>query len=112
MQIAAASVIRKKAANKDKFYWREVIADWQKSNEHQKDYCARMNINVGTFAHWRGVFKKENKSQANNFFELKVTPSTQVIEKCIIECPTGHKIIFSSNLEEMKTMLRLLGLIT
>jgi hypothetical protein len=70
-----------------------------------------MNINIGTFAYWRGVFKKENKAQANNFFELKIQPSAQVLQRCIIECPTGHKIIFTSCLEEIKRMLKLLGLI-
>jgi len=111
MQVATPRNPRPKAANKDKSYWREVVATWQNSNEHPKEFCAKMNINIGTFAHWRGVFKKENKSQENNFFELKVTRPTQVLENCIIECPTGHKIIFTSNLEEMKTMLKLLGLI-
>lgn len=99
MQTAISSAPRPKAANKDKSYWREIVTTWQNSNEHQKEFCTRMNINIGTFAHWRGVFKKESKPQGNNFFELKVTPPAPVLEKCIIECPTGHKIIFNVSLQ-------------
>jgi hypothetical protein len=100
-----------KAANRDKSQWREIVTQWQKSNEHPKDFCAKVGINVGTLAHWRGVFKKENKPQENKFIEVKVMPTAQALERCVIECPTGHKIVFTASLEEIKTVFKLLGLI-
>jgi hypothetical protein len=50
-----------------------------KSNESQKDFCARMNIKLGTFAHWRGVFTKEKMQNENKFIDLKVIPSVAFI---------------------------------
>ena len=100
--------------NADRQYWRELIDAWQKSNESQKDFCTRMNIKVGTFAHWRGIFTKENKRNSNKFINVQVIPTLGDKVDCFtIECPTGHKIIFSvaSNLDQAKEIFKLLGLI-
>ena len=100
--------------NHDKSYWRELIGIWQKSNESQKDFCDRMNIKVGTFAHWRGIFTKENKRSTNKFINVQVIPTVRdKADYFTIECQTGHKIIFSAslNLEQVQQIFKLLGLI-
>ena len=105
---------KQKAKNRSQNDWRELIASWQKSNESPKEFCARRNIHIGTFAHWRGVFKKEKHPQENQFVELTVIPEEENLNQLTIACPTGHKIIFSSALkaEEAKSVFKLLGLIT
>lgn len=102
-----------RAASRDKNYWREMVTNWQKSNENPKDFCKKMNIKLGTFDHWRGVFKKEEKCHANKFIELKVETRPKQLDKLVIECPSGHKIIFTSALkmDEAQEMFKLLGLI-
>ncbi|HEX2548594.1 MAG TPA: hypothetical protein VHM20_02110 [Gammaproteobacteria bacterium] len=98
----------------DKKYWCELIESWEKSNESQKDFCSRMNIRLGTFAHWRGVFTKERRKE-NKFIELQVKPSPaeERINHFKIECPSGHKIIFTFpiNVEEVQRIFKCLGLI-
>ena len=105
---------KKKAASQDKNYWREVINIFEKSGEHPKDFCARMHIKLGTLSHWRYFFKKEKQSKENKFVEIKVMPKEKMLEQFSIECPTGHKIIFSHSLkiDEAQVILKLLGLIS
>ena len=117
MQITSFEAQSARAKNRNKNYWRELIAVWQKSNESQKDFCARMKIKVGTFAHWRGVFTKENNRSDNRFIDVRVTAPVQEkighVDHFTIECPSGHKITFSSKLnpEEAQPIFKLLGLI-
>ena len=102
-----------RAISRDKNYWREVITAWQRSDEHPRDLCARMNIKIGTFAHWRSVFNKEDKKKENKFIELQVTrPTQETLDPFIIECPTGHKIVFASvlKMEQAQQIFKLLGL--
>lgn len=94
-------------------YWRELIAVWQQSNEHPRDFCVRMNVKIGTFAHWRGIFSKEQKPRPNKFIELQVSHPIKSIATCFtIECPSGHKITFPAGLkkDEVQQILAILGL--
>ena len=104
-----------RAIGRDKNYWREMITAWQNSNEKPRNFCARMNIKIGTFAHWRGVFSTKNKKNENRFIELKVTAPTPLekLDQFTIECPSGHKIIFPSALktEQAQQIFKLLGLV-
>lgn len=114
MQITSFENKVERAQNHDKNYWRELIASWKNSNESQKDFCKRMNIKLGTFAHWRGVFTKENQKSENKFIGLQVISPTQAkANHFTIECPSGHKIIFSSDVNPAQTqqIFKCLGLI-
>jgi uncharacterized protein YllA (UPF0747 family) len=105
----------KRAACHDKKYWQEVITSWQKSGESQKNFCARMNIKMGTFFHWRNIFAKGVKKSKNKFIELQVAQEyPEKLENFIIECPSGHKIVFSSllQLDQAEKLFKLLGLVT
>jgi hypothetical protein len=105
---------KRKAPSQDQNYWRELINKFEKSGEHPKDFCARMDIKLGTLSHWRYFFRKEKKSKENKFVEIKVTPKEKLLEQFSIECPTGHKIIFSQSLkmDEAQVILKLLGLVS
>ena len=114
MQMTTNENQSSRAPNRDKNYWQEVIAAWQKSNEHPTDFCARMNIKIGTFTHWRGIFTKENKKRENKFIALQVTSPIQAkLEHFMIECPSGHKVVFASAIktEQAQQIFKLLGLI-
>jgi hypothetical protein len=97
----------KKAASRNKGYWREIVTTWQKSNDHPKDFCAKMNIKPGTFNYWRGIFKKESK-----FIEVEITPPASHLEQFIIECPSGHKVILTSvsEIDQAQAIFKLLGM--
>lgn len=116
MQNSSNAALSLRAIDRDKSnYWREMIAAWEKSGEHQKQFCARMNIKLGTFSHWRGIFSKETRNIENKFVELKVTKKErEVLSEFIIECPSGHKITFTNQLQadQAEVMFKLLGLIT
>lgn len=113
MQSIAIETQKTRAVSQNRKYWLEIISNWQKSNEHPKTFCERMNIKLGTFAHWRGIFSKENKLKENKFIEVQVTPAQEKLTEMIIECPSGHKIIFTSAVkaEEAQQLFKLLGLI-
>ena len=114
MQIPSIETQSPRAANHDKNYWREIITTWQKSKEHPKDFCAQMNIKIATFTHWRGVFAKEHKQKENKFIPLQMAvPAQDKEEQFMIECPSGHKIIFASGVksEQALQLFKLLGLI-
>jgi hypothetical protein len=100
----------RKAASRDKNYWRELVTTWQKNNEHPKDFCARIDIKLGTFLYWRGIFKKKYK-QGNKFIELEITPKARNLEQIVIKCPSDHKIILPSALkiEQTQVLFKLLG---
>ena len=102
---------RKKAPSRNKNYWQEIINVWEQSGEHPNDFCARMNIKTGTLSHWRNVFKKEKKVRENKFIELKVKPKENLLEKIVIECPSGHRISLCGTLDEARSMFEILGLI-
>jgi len=112
MQHPLPETKRKKAPNKNKNVWREIISTFENSNESYKDFCAKMNINPGTLAHWRQVFKKENTSPPK-LLEVKIKEPLNSSCQCIIESPSGYKIILGNNttIESLQNILRLLGLI-
>lgn len=102
-----------RAVSRNRNYWHEIITSWQKSNEHPKTFCERMNIKLGTFVHWKGVFSKENKQKENKFIEVQVTEQVQEkLAELTIECPSGHKIIFTAavKVEQVRQLFKLLGL--
>lgn len=114
MQIPSLENPSSRAASRDKNYWREMIDAWKKSNERPKDFCARMGIKIGTFAHWRGVFAKENKLKESKFIPLEIiSPTPDTLENFTIECPSGHKIIFPPAIKpaQAQQIFKLLGLI-
>ena len=114
MQISSREASQVRAASQDKNYWIEMVTAWQKSNEHPKYFCERMNIKLATFAHWRGVFKKEIQQNKNKFIELQVTNSiADKLPEFVIEYPAGQKIVFTSEIkiQQIKQILQLLGLI-
>ena len=115
MQMTPLEKLSSRAANHDKNYWREIIDTWKKSNEHPKVFCARMNIKIGTFAHWRGIFAKENKPKENKFIPLEIiSPIQDSFENFVIECPSGHKVIFPLAIKSVQAqqIFKLLGLIS
>jgi hypothetical protein len=114
MQITSLENPSLRAVNRDRNYWREVIDVWKESNERPKNFCERMNIKIGTFSHWRGVFAKENRSKENKFIPLEIiSPAINKQESFAIECPSGHKIVFSSAIksDQAQQIFKLLGLI-
>ncbi len=114
MQMTSLENQSTRAANHDKNYWREIIDTWKKSNEHPKVFCARMNIKIGTFAHWRGIFSKENRLKESKFIPLEIiSPVSDTLDNFVIECPSGHKIIFPSAIKPVQAqhIFKLLGLI-
>ena len=115
MQITSLENPSSRAASHDKNYWREMIEVWKKSNERPKDFCARMNIKIGTFSHWRGIFEKEKKFKETKFIPLEmISPTQTTLENFVIECPSGHKIIFRSaiNPVQAQQIFKLLGLMS
>lgn len=114
MQITSLENPSSRAASHDKNYWRGMVEAWKKSNERPKDFCARMNIKIGTFAHWRGIFSKESNLKESKFIPLEIIlPAPDILENFVIECPSGHKIIFCSAIKQAQAqqIFKLLGLI-
>jgi len=112
MQSSAITPLKKRAASRDRNFWKETVKEFDTGNEKARDFCARRDINLGTMSYWRGVFKKEKNLQRDKFIEVKVTQAAKTPDNFTIECPGGHKIIFGNiKLEEVTSILKLLGLI-
>jgi hypothetical protein len=111
MQNLPNTNVVEKHGNRSKATWREIITSWEKSGQNTVDFCERMNINIGTFRHWRTFLNKETVK--NNFVELKVAASIpEKLSSITIESPSGYKIILPSMMKsEAIKIFKILGLI-
>ena len=95
--------------------WRSIIADWEKTNENQKAYCERMNINLNTFTYMRGKLLAEKKKQSGaDFVAVKIKPDAKPMTApkiMTIENHKGIKIHLPIHISEvqLKQLLQLLG---
>lgn len=95
--------------------WQAIIVDWEQSNESQKAYCERMNVNLNTFTYMRGKLLAEKKKQSGaNFVAVKIKPEvkpTTAPKSMTIENHKGIKIHLPMNISEtqLKHLLQLLG---
>ena len=71
-------------ATLDKIKWLELIAEWEKSNESQKQFCDRLGINVNTFTYMRGKLLSSGKKLAKNKKFIPVTIAKEEDKEKII----------------------------
>ena len=101
----------KKAANKSRSYWQDMVNQWKQSNERQEAFCNRNGIKLGTFTHWRSVFSRETKQKENKFIPVKIIPTeTREAEYLTVETPGGFKITLPFTPDAAKRMLIILGI--
>lgn len=110
----------KRASNRGREYWLELIAAWEKSGESKQAFCKRLDIRPGTFSHWRYILSKEHKEKklpANTFMEVKVNglsldSGMHAMLQLSILLPTGIKILLPAHMpvEQMKQILNLLSI--
>lgn len=92
--------------------WLNIIAEWEKTNESQKSFCARLGLSYYTFAYMRTKLfsPKKNENKKNIFIPVAVTkPSLSIHTKefIIIENKNGIKLHVPLNLGENNLMLLL-----
>ena len=97
-----------------KEHWRKIISDWESSQETQKNYCARLNINLNTFVYWRGKFltNVKPKVEQNNFVPVIVkSEGFKINESLIIENKYGNKlhVPLSLNCDQLEKILKIVG---
>ena len=56
----------------DRKAWEKICQEWKQSNEPQKKFCEKRNLNHNTFSYWRGIFLKENKQKKDIFKEVLI----------------------------------------
>ena len=100
----------------DKQEWMDLIADWEKTNESQRSFCARLGLNHHTFSYIRAKFFPTQKIQHKKDLFIPVTvtkPSTSMStsEHMIIENKNGIKLHVPLNLGEdnLTLLLNLIG---
>lgn len=103
-----------KAEPLDMEKWRVIIAEWEVSQESQKNYCARLGININTFAYARSKLSQNKKSKPT-FIPIALKQTTdQTYQKddiIIIENPEGFKLHVSSalSLDRLAKIFKLCG---
>ncbi len=121
MQKESTSNLKKKrASNRGRDYWLELIATWEKSGESKQAFCKRLDIRPGTFSHWRYIFSKENKEKklpANTFMEIKVKglpseSSLPVVPQITVLLPAGVKVLLplQIGMEQIAAIFHLIGI--
>lgn len=102
----------------DKIKWSELIAEWEKSNESQKQFCDRLGINVNTFTYMRSKLLSSNKKLNKSKKFIPVTIAKDVAKeniKCtdliILESNNGIKlhIPLSISFDKLTHLLKLVG---
>ena len=94
--------------------WREIVNNWNKNDESQKTYCARLGINLNTFTYVRVKLQKQAKPPIQ-FASLKMINSNEdkVLEQSMItlENKSGYKLYFpaSLSLEQLMKIFKLSG---
>jgi len=68
--------------------WTKIVAGWNKSQESQKAYCERLNLNINTFSYVRSKLLKQEK------LNRKFIPITIKEEKI---CDEGHNRLSLEN---------------
>ena len=56
----------------DRKSWEKLCQEWKESNESQKKFCEKRNVNHNTFLYWRGIFLKESKGKKEIFKEVLI----------------------------------------
>lgn len=104
------SSVKFTAADKQK--WLNIITEWEKTNESQKSFCARLGLNHHTFSYIRAKFSSTQETQNKNDHFIPVTltkpsvpmPASQHI---IIENKNGIRMHVPLNLDKNNLMLLL-----
>ncbi len=110
----------KRASNRGRDYWLELIAAWEKSGESKQAFCKRLDIRPGTFSHWRYILSKENKEKNmshSSFMEVKVNgllPESGMLPmpQLTVQLPMGIRVSLPAHIpiEQMKEIFHLLGI--
>lgn len=102
-----------KTAKHDKDKWLQIIAEWQRSGESQKQFCQRHDLNIATFAYMKGQLQPRNKiTKLKTFIPVISVPENKVLADIItIENKIGLKMHIPLSLrpDQLIHLLSLLG---
>jgi hypothetical protein len=56
----------------DKQKWMILISEWENSNDSQKAFCERNQLNINTFSYMRAQILSKQKHIENKFIAVKV----------------------------------------
>jgi hypothetical protein len=109
-------------------YWQELLKQWSESGITQAEFCRRQNVSVAAFGWWKRklsgmskVGKRAGKDQpavggqshrAQNFVELKVSPTAGMSAGCLYEValPGGRRVRVGDDFDP-QTLGRLLAVV-
>ena len=97
--------------------WRKLSAEWESSQETQKSFCAKRDVNYAKFVQKRSQFLLEKgRSRLNTFAKVTVSPaasSTSTVNRAPvnISLPNGLTITTfpDSDIRQLKAILVMLG---
>jgi hypothetical protein len=94
--------------------WRNILDEYQVSNQTQKSFCEQRNISLPQFVYYRSLFKQEEKSQAmaGGFVPLKLQQSDKSASSSEIKLslPNGFQCAFPSHVDatQIKRLIEVL----
>lgn len=99
-----------KSAPIDREKWATIIAEWEKSEESQKDFCKRLNLNINTFSYARSMMQIKEKSNKSKFVPVRIKQDAlpmHSFEKMILENNRGIKIHLPVMVSEERLLMLL-----
>lgn len=99
-------------AHLDMQQWSKIIKQWDKTQESQKAYCKRLNLNFNTFAYVKAKLNQKHQL-TNKFIPVKIQshePLLDVGSSLLFENKSGIKLKISLSVKE-STLLNVLKLI-
>ena len=72
--------------------WAKLISEWKSSTESQKEYCARLNLNINTFTYVKG--KLSAKAMQKKFIPITIRQEIppKLVSTIILENSKGMKL--------------------
>ena len=90
--------------------WAKLISEWKNSAESQKEFCARLNLNINTFTYVKGKLSKKDKQK--KFIPITIRQETclKLKSNIILENDKGMKLHIPLMAgEDMMSLLKLAG---
>ncbi len=91
--------------------WSKLVNEWKKGTESQKDFCARLNLNINSFTYAKA--KLSTKDKQKKFIPLTIHSDTppKIHANIILENTKGMKLHIPVSLlnEETMHLLKMAG---
>lgn len=90
--------------------WSKLISEWKSGTESQKEFCARLNLNMNTFTYIKGKLSAKDKQKKFIPLTIRQEACPKLKPNIILENTKGMKLHIPLTADEdMMGLLKLAG---